>query len=75
MLYRKIRQLIYNHLSSSSDKIMVIEGARQVGKSYIIRNVGTELFHNFIELNFVKDSEGPKLFENVKSIDLVDDKN
>ncbi len=69
MLYRKIRQLIYNHLSSSSDKIMVIEGARQVGKSYIIRNVGTELFHNFIELNFVKDSEGPKLFENVKSID------
>lgn len=69
MLYRKIRQFIVSHLTSDSDKILLVEGARQVGKSYIIRDVGTEMFDNFIELNFVKDSEGPQIFKDVKSVD------
>lgn len=69
MLYRKIRQFIINHLASDSDKILLVEGARQVGKSYIIRSAGTELYKNFIELNFVKDSEGPRIFKDVKSVD------
>lgn len=69
MLYRKIRQFIINHLTSDSDKILLVEGARQVGKSYIIRSAGTELYKNFIELNFVKDSEGPRIFKDVKSVD------
>ena len=37
MLYRKISAEIENHLLSGNDKILVVEGARQVGKSYIIR--------------------------------------
>lgn len=69
MLFRKIRKTIANHLSSGSDKILLVEGARQVGKSYIIRNVGEELFPNFIELNFVKDNEGPQIFKNVRSVE------
>lgn len=69
MLFRKIRKTIANHLSSSSDKILLVEGARQVGKSYIIRNVGEELFPNFIELNFVKDNEGLQIFKNVRSVE------
>ncbi len=69
MLFRKIRKTIANHLSSGSDKILLVEGARQVGKSYIIRNVGEELFPNFIELNFVKDNEGLQIFKNVRSVE------
>lgn len=69
MLYRKIRHFIVSHLASDSDKILLVEGARQVGKSYIIRDVGTEMFANFIELNFVKDSEGSRVFKDVKSVD------
>lgn len=69
MLYRKIRHVIVSHLASDSDKILLVEGARQVGKSYIIRDVGTEMFTNFIELNFVKDSEGSHVFKDVKSVD------
>ena len=34
MLYRKIGTDIEAHLRSGNDKIMVVEGARQVGKSY-----------------------------------------
>lgn len=55
MLYRKIEKYIVNHLQSGSDKILIVDGARQVGKSYIIREVGQRLFDNFIELNMETD--------------------
>ncbi len=65
MLYRKIRSYIEDHLRSNEDKILLIEGARQIGKSFIIRDVGTELYDNFVEINFVADDEGDKIFKNV----------
>ena len=54
MLYRKIANKIEQHLKTSS-KIMIVDGARQTGKSYIIRYVGKKLFKNYIELNFEED--------------------
>ncbi len=65
MLYRKIRAYIEEHLKSNEDKILLIEGARQIGKSYIIRDVGTEVYENFVEINFVADDDGDKIFKNV----------
>jgi predicted AAA+ superfamily ATPase len=57
-------------LTSNSNKILVIDGARQIGKSYIIRKVGEDLFkENYIEINFVEDKEGNKLFENVNTVE------
>lgn len=69
MLYRKIESFIKNWFQNESNKILVIDGARQIGKSYIVRKCGKELFENYIELNFVEDKQGERLFENVKSID------
>lgn len=65
MLYRKISKDIEEHLRSDSDKILVLEGARQIGKSYIVREVGTRMYKNFVEINFVEDDEGPRLFKNI----------
>ncbi len=65
MLYRKIRSYIEDYLRSNEDKILIIEGARQIGKSYIIRDAGKELYDNFVEINFVADDEGEKIFKNV----------
>ena len=65
MLYRKIGNFIEEHLKSDSDKILILEGARQVGKSYIIREVGTRLYKNFVEINFVEDDESPQLFKKI----------
>ncbi|MEE0911394.1 MAG: AAA family ATPase [Paludibacteraceae bacterium] len=65
MLYRKIESYIEEHLKSDSDKILLLEGARQIGKSYIIREVAKRLYVNFVELNFVEDDEGAKLFKEV----------
>ena len=69
MLYRKIEGLIEAHLRSDSQKILMIDGARQVGKTYIIRHVGRRLFPNFIEINMVADFEGDRLFAEVKTIE------
>lgn len=69
MLYRKIKNLIESHLKSESGKIMLVDGARQVGKTYIIRYVGQKLFANYIEINMVEDFLGKKLFANVHSIE------
>lgn len=69
MLYRKISQVIENHLSSKNSKILLVDGARQVGKTYIIRYVGKKLFKNFIEINMIEDSISAQLYENVKSVE------
>ena len=69
MLKRKIADLIEQHLKSDPARILLIDGARQVGKTYIIRYVGKMLFPNFIEINMLADSVGEKLFENATTID------
>lgn len=68
MLYRKIEPYIESFLKSKSNKILVIEGARQIGKTYIIRHVGKRLFKNYIELNFSEDQNGPKIFEQIRTV-------
>ncbi len=69
MLYRKIESLIEEHLKSGSPKILVVDGARQVGKTYIIRHVGKKLFSNYIEINMVEDSISEKLFSETTSVE------
>ena len=69
MLYRKIESTIESHLKSDSKKILLIDGARQVGKTYIIRYVGQKLYDNFIEINMVEDAMGDRLFENTKTVE------
>ena len=65
MLYRKITSYLEDYLKSDSDKILILEGARQVGKSFSIREVGSRLYQNYVEINFVEDDEGKQLFKNI----------
>ena len=69
MLYRKIEKDIATHLESGSDKILVIDGARQIGKSFIIRETGKRLFPNFIEVNMETDRVGDRVFANARTVD------
>ena len=68
MLYRKIEGVLEEELLNSN-KIPMIEGARQIGKTYIIRYVGQKLFKNFIEINLLDDFNSDKIFENINSVD------
>ena len=69
MLFRKIESLICEHLTSDSKKVLLIDGARQIGKSYIIRHVGRKLFENYIEIDMIEDFEGAKLFANTRTVE------
>lgn len=69
MLFRKIETQIEAHLESNSQKILLVNGARQVGKTFIIRHVGQKLFEHVIEINMIEDSLGAGLFADVRSVE------
>lgn len=69
MLFRKIEKTIEDYLQSDTNKILLIDGARQVGKTYIIRHAGKKSFANYIEINIVEDSLANQLFKNVKTVE------
>ena len=67
MFYRKIEERINRYYADKNAKILVIDGARQIGKSFIIRETGKKFFKHFVEINLKDDSEGDKLFESVRT--------
>lgn len=67
MLRRKFESVIEDFLIHEKDKILLVNGARQVGKSYLIRHVGKRLYKNFIEINLKEDKEKDGVFEDVGS--------
>lgn len=69
MLYRKIASKIESFLKSEKKRMLVVSGVRQVGKSYIIREVGMRLYSNFIEVNMEEDKQSNRLFENARTVE------
>ena len=67
MLYRKITKRIEEYFSSASDRMLLIDGARQIGKSYIVRYVGEKMFSNYIEINMEEDKLGDRIFADAKT--------
>lgn len=67
MLRRKFSTFLESFLRNQPNKILLVDGARQIGKSFIIRYVGTRLFKNFIEINLKEDKEGAKVFDHVRT--------
>ncbi len=65
VLYRKFTSQIEDHLLHQPNKILLVNGARQIGKSYLIRYVGQKLFKNYVEINLKEDKEGRRIFETV----------
>ena len=61
-----MKRLISKHLmdwaNSPQRKPLLLRGARQVGKTYEVRNLGTT-FRHFVEINFEKNIEAKKLFD------------
>ena len=61
-----MKRLIFSELvkwkNDKHRKVLLVRGARQVGKTFIIRELGAT-FERFIEINFEKDSEVCALFE------------
>lgn len=69
MLQRKIQKTIVDYYQSESNKILIINGARQIGKSFIIRYEGRRHFENYIEIDLIEDKQGAQIFAGVKDKD------
>lgn len=67
MLERKFTQYLERFLNDEPDKILLVNGARQIGKSFLVRYVGKRLFKHFVEINLKEDKEGDQVFAGVKT--------
>ncbi len=68
MLQRKFTTELSRFLQEEPDKIMLVNGARQIGKSYLIRYVSQQQFAHYIEINLQADKDGARTFANVHSV-------
>ena len=63
-MHRDITQNLVNWAKKSSRKPLIINGARQIGKSWVVRQLGENQFKgNFIEINFEKKPQLMAIFE------------
>lgn len=72
MLKRKITAELESFFRTDHNKALLITGARQVGKTYIIREYGKQNFKSFIEINLIENPTARELFTNASdSSDLL----
>lgn len=68
MINRKVYQTIREFFVNET-RALLVTGARQVGKTYAIRQIGNEVFENVIEINFIEQPDALELFNHPKSAD------
>lgn len=68
MYYRKIEKKLVENFKNTDDNILIVTGARQIGKTYIIRETAKKYFKNYVEINMQDDFDGDQIFLNVKTI-------
>lgn len=52
---------------NNDKKPLIIKGAHQVGKTYVIRQFARECYTHFVEINFERDLEFVKLFQSTRN--------
>lgn len=69
MLYRKIQKNVDDWIKNGT-KALLITGARQVGKSYLIRETLKQNKSNCEEINFIKNKSAKELFDSFVEDDV-----
>lgn len=67
MFKRKIEKTLDEYYKNQESKIIIIDGARQIGKSYIIRETASKFFPNYVEIDLKSDYENDQLFKDIRS--------
>ena len=66
-MYRTIEERMQYFFENIPDQALLITGARQTGKTYVVRKYAREHFENIVEINFIENENAVGLFENVRS--------
>lgn len=65
-MYRKIMEELIKWKEDKERKPLILRGARQVGKTYIIKQFGEENYEGVAYFNFDHDTQLQNMFENTK---------
>ena len=65
MLRRKIETILENYKSKRSNKCLVVQGARQVGKTFSIREFGNKNYAEVLEINFKETPSAKDIFQEI----------
>ena len=71
MLKRKIDTYLTEWKSAGDLKPLIVKGARQIGKSYSIREFGKAHYDSLIELNFVEEPKYKNIFADGYDVDSI----
>lgn len=71
MLKRKITEQINNWASNKNRKCLVIQGARQTGKTYIIERFAEENYEELLEINFKEMPSAAEIFSGDLIVDYM----
>lgn len=63
MLKRKFYYQLQEWKKNKKSECLLVNGARQIGKTYIIEQFGRENYESYIYLNFIKNPELKNIFE------------
>lgn len=66
MIKRKIHAELSRFRAMKPKTALLLTGARQVGKTYIVREFARESYSCFLEINFIKQPEAKALFADLK---------
>ena len=71
MLQRKAYQKLLDWKKDLNHKALCILGARQIGKTTLIRKFGKENYKNFVEINFISDTDAAGIFSGDLDVNTI----
>lgn len=71
MLKRKMYQILLDWKATNSRECLLIKGARQIGKTFIVQEFGKNEYESYIEINFLKNPSFKEIFEGDLSADEI----
>ena len=73
MINRKFYARLEKFYSDNGEYALLVDGARQVGKTFLIEEFAKSHYANVIEINFVKESAAKLIFQNIENeIDILE---
>lgn len=63
MLKRKIYDKLLDWKNRKSRECLLVQGARQIGKTFIIEEFGRREYESYVYLNFYRNPEHKRIFE------------
>lgn len=71
MLKRKIVSELIDWKNNHKNKCLLVIGARQIGKTFIIREFAKENYDYFYEINFLENEKQKEIFKDDLSVDNI----